>query len=188
MDVYKLAIEVQDASNISGVVHSLSQVIQFIRDNDPIKGNAYLNSHPAIVLFVNKLSSFTGGDSHDNFSRAYKACQEHVEFGCTTRCLVPEIVPVAGWTPQDDADRRNVPRYVIAPECQGAGPHGGDEVRVLPAGGDSNAILCRSCFGREMMFRLDRNRENFAKATTRHSVPPFDIPTWESLKVYDAGE
>jgi hypothetical protein len=54
------------------------------------------------------------------------------------------------------------------------------EVRVLPTGGDGNAILCRSCHRHELSWRRDRNRElgDFAK---------FDLPTWESLKVYDPG-
>jgi len=49
------------------------------------------------------------------------------------------------------------------------------EVRVLPSGGDSNLILCLECFCHEMDWRKERNRER-----------AFRIPTWNSLKVYDA--
>jgi len=61
--------------------------------------------------------------------------------------------------------------------CDGSGPCGMGEVRVLPTGGDSNAILCRRCFNREIAFRQDRNRD-LAKDCQ------FDLPSWESLKVY----
>ena len=53
------------------------------------------------------------------------------------------------------------------------------EVRVLPTGGSSNAILCWHCFMREIRFREQRNRE-LAGANK------FDLPTWASLKKYDA--
>jgi len=48
------------------------------------------------------------------------------------------------------------------------------EVRVLPTGGDSNAILCWACYKHEMAFRRDRNRELAAECR-------FDLPDWESL-------
>lgn len=49
------------------------------------------------------------------------------------------------------------------------------EVRVLPTGGDSNAILCRACFDNEIRFRRERNSS---------VATPFDLPAWETLKVY----
>lgn len=55
------------------------------------------------------------------------------------------------------------------------------EVRVLPIGGDSNAILCHACYAHEMAFRAERNIE-LGKAYQ------FDLPKWEDLKVYDCGE
>jgi hypothetical protein len=69
---------------------------------------------------------------------------------------------------------------VINNNCNGDGPHRGSQVRLLPTGGGGNAILCRACFRREMAYRYDRNRE--VKGS-------FDIPVWDSLKVYgDADE
>lgn len=69
------------------------------------------------------------------------------------------------------------------PNCDGdkCGINKTGQVRVLPTGGDSNAILCRPCFENELRFRRDRNRE-LADANK------FDLPTWESLRVYDAGQ
>lgn len=64
------------------------------------------------------------------------------------------------------------------PNCDGAHCRTGTgEVRKLPTGGDSNAILCRDCFRHEDQWRRERNRELEASAQ-------FDIPTWEDLEVY----
>jgi hypothetical protein len=51
------------------------------------------------------------------------------------------------------------------------------EVRVLPTGGDSNAILCHACYAHEITWRKGRN----------HDLSPdcrFDLPKWEDLEVY----
>jgi hypothetical protein len=47
------------------------------------------------------------------------------------------------------------------------------ELRTLPCG-DGNLILCRSCYEHEMRFRQDEIMRGIQ----------FDLPTWESLKVY----
>lgn len=61
--------------------------------------------------------------------------------------------------------------------CDGEGPHSqGDETRGLPIGEDSNAILCFACYTQEIRFRQDEN--------TRLRDEVYDIPPWESLKVY----
>lgn len=51
------------------------------------------------------------------------------------------------------------------------------EVRVLPTGGDSNAILCRTCYDHEIRFRRERNRQ-LAPSNA------FQLPAWSTLKVY----
>ena len=50
-------------------------------------------------------------------------------------------------------------------------------VRVLPTGGQSNAILCRSCFEHEMRWRKERNRE-------LGTAYQFKLPDWGTLEVY----
>lgn len=55
------------------------------------------------------------------------------------------------------------------------------EVRVLPIGGSSNAILCKTCFWHEIAFRKERNKE-------LGNAFQFDIPKWEDLKVYGETE
>lgn len=53
------------------------------------------------------------------------------------------------------------------------------ETRVLPTGGDSNAILCFACYLHEMRFRRERNRD-LAKENQ------FALPAWRDLKIYSA--
>lgn len=62
--------------------------------------------------------------------------------------------------------------------CDGSGPHVEGTVKLLPTGGGGNAILCRACWIREVQWRAERNRTlgDFAK---------FDLPTWDSGKVYE---
>jgi len=50
------------------------------------------------------------------------------------------------------------------------------EVRLLPTGGGGNTIVCQTCYYKEMR----RRRED-----TNERGVDNDIPTWESLKVYD---
>ena len=62
--------------------------------------------------------------------------------------------------------------------CDGSGPcilNG--EVRVLPTVGDSNGILCRLCYRREIEFRKSRNKELGKDCQ-------FALPRWESLRIY----
>ena len=65
------------------------------------------------------------------------------------------------------------------PNCDGAHCRSArGEVRLLPTGGDGNAILCRACFDHELAYRIDRNLELSGENA-------FRIPTWDSLKVYE---
>lgn len=67
------------------------------------------------------------------------------------------------------------------PNCDGSGPHIlNGQVRVLPTGGGGNAILCKLCYKRELAYRKERNRELLKQKTGT----AFDLPAWESLKVY----
>ena len=66
------------------------------------------------------------------------------------------------------------------PNCDGSGPCNETyrQVRVLPTGGDSNAILCLSCFAREMIYRRERNKELSKDCQ-------FELPKWNELKIYE---
>jgi hypothetical protein len=65
----------------------------------------------------------------------------------------------------------------LSNSCDGNGPHGGKDIRVLPIGGDSNLLVCHYCFVREIDYRIERNRglSNECK---------FDLPSWKNLKIY----
>ena len=55
-------------------------------------------------------------------------------------------------------------------------------IRVLPTGGDSNALLCFTCYLREMQYRRERNSP-LAKPQLSDDAK-FLLPPWESLKDY----
>ena len=66
-----MAMNVQDACNLSGIVHSFSEFMTFLRQENPDKGTDWLNSHPVAVLFADKIKSLTTAKS---FSNAYAWC------------------------------------------------------------------------------------------------------------------
>lgn len=63
--------------------------------------------------------------------------------------------------------------------CDGGGPHRSGEVRVYPIGGGGNLILCQACYGHEVGFEMDRQRDQ--GVPNSQWVTP---PKWEDLKVY----
>jgi hypothetical protein len=84
MNIYKEAIEVQDACNLSGVIHSFSKVMDEIwkeaKDNG--EGTYYVNHHPVAIMFSSKISSLTGQNEvygepeHHSVNKAYVICEE----------------------------------------------------------------------------------------------------------------
>lgn len=65
----KEALDVQNACNLSGVVHSFSRAMTKLSeagfDTDA------KNKHPLAVLYSNKIASLTGSESVLQFSKAY---------------------------------------------------------------------------------------------------------------------
>lgn len=49
------------------------------------------------------------------------------------------------------------------------------EVRILPTGSMSNAIVCEPCFNHEIVWRREQNKKVPGK---------FKTPTWNELQVY----
>lgn len=74
----KLALEVQNAVNLSGVVRSLHEAISDVLWPDAHKqgkGTKYVNEHPIVALFLAKLVSLNRSDCFcsqctSNYSRA----------------------------------------------------------------------------------------------------------------------
>lgn len=78
---YKVALQIQDASNVSGLAHSFSEVISLIwKEAHAIgKGTDWVNSHPITVLYADKIMSLTSGeDRYETFAKAYAKAQEAV--------------------------------------------------------------------------------------------------------------
>ncbi len=66
--LYKNALNVQDACNLSGIVHSFSRDLSRLRELNPGMGTDEINRHAICVLYSNKIASLTG----DNFYEAYR--------------------------------------------------------------------------------------------------------------------
>ena len=72
------ALLVQDACNLSGVVHDFSRVMALLSEISSRldKGTEWKNHHPISVLYASKISSLTGSDVPSVFAKAYERCGE----------------------------------------------------------------------------------------------------------------
>ncbi|SRR6266849_5707134 len=64
-DAAKLALDIQNASNLSGVVHFLNDVVTDVLWPEARrfgKGTDYVNTHPIITLILAKLVSLNNSD------------------------------------------------------------------------------------------------------------------------------
>lgn len=75
--MYSDALIVQDACNLSGVVHSFSKHMQTLSDMG-IDNTDDKNRHPICVLFSSKIASLTGSENFKDFSRAYGEVKQNV--------------------------------------------------------------------------------------------------------------
>ncbi len=70
------ALGVQDACNLSGVVHAFSRVMKALGDAPECTGTDWKNRHPIAILFASKIASLTGCDDTQTFRHAYEAVAE----------------------------------------------------------------------------------------------------------------
>jgi hypothetical protein len=71
------ALDVQDACNLSGVVHAFSAAVTDVRAHLRAEGNEStdrVNTHPVCVLFASKIASLTGCEVGIEFSTAFRIC------------------------------------------------------------------------------------------------------------------
>jgi hypothetical protein len=68
------ALVVQDACNLSGVVHAFSRAMSAIREST--NGTAEANQHPVAVLFADKIMDLVGRPDFNDYGKAYDACKE----------------------------------------------------------------------------------------------------------------
>lgn len=74
----KLAIDVQDACNLSGVTFSFAKVMQAICDDgraSPHKGTDWRNNHPVAKLFIWKMALLNGIEVNGDFGEPYDMCK-----------------------------------------------------------------------------------------------------------------
>lgn len=81
-DDYRKAILAQDAVNASGLVHSLAEVMSRIRDEPDCTGTDFVNTHPIVRMYINKLISLCGGADTLDFSEAYRVCKKEASCDC----------------------------------------------------------------------------------------------------------
>lgn len=67
------ALAVQDACNLSGVVHAFSRAMSAVRKHT--NGTDEANTHPVALLFADKIMDLVGRPGMDGFGEAYTACQ-----------------------------------------------------------------------------------------------------------------
>jgi hypothetical protein len=86
-DAAKLAIEVQDACNLSGVAASLYNICSDVlwpEANRLGKGTDFVNGHPIVTMFLSKLASLNGTYLECDYHQANKACEAlaQIEASC----------------------------------------------------------------------------------------------------------
>ena len=77
MEWAKAALQVQDACNLSGVVHSLAQLVTNLHSQG--HGTTWVNQHPLVQLFVDKLGHLANVQGDINMRTAYIWCQDTSE-------------------------------------------------------------------------------------------------------------
>lgn len=69
------ALDVQDACNLSGVVHSFSKVVTILREQRDCNGTTWVNEHPVSILYSAKIASLTGvAHIAEGFEKAWDEC------------------------------------------------------------------------------------------------------------------
>jgi len=78
---YETAIVVQDACNLSGVVHAWSEIIPRIWEDvwAAGEGTDAFNRHPINVMFSSKVESLTLSTDFEIFGKAYTACKQKAD-------------------------------------------------------------------------------------------------------------
>lgn len=75
----KLAIDVQDACNLSGVLKSFQKIVSEViwpEMEKQGKGTDFVNHHPIATLFLSKLCSLNGGHYECDYLAASDRCEE----------------------------------------------------------------------------------------------------------------
>lgn len=81
---YQTAIDIQDACNLSGVVHEFSRMMKKIWEEAQMNSNKgygteWVNQHPIAVLFAEKVLHLTTGQTIPGtaINAAWSFCEDH---------------------------------------------------------------------------------------------------------------
>jgi hypothetical protein len=91
------ALQVQDACNLSGVVHAWSRSIRRLREIRPELGTDAINKHPINVMFSDKVGHLTNSENGSWCADAWQECvamsNTDAEQPVTTPAPVPDGRP-----------------------------------------------------------------------------------------------
>lgn len=68
------AMTVQDACNLSGVVHAFARAMTAVRE--ATNGTSEANQHPIAVMFADKIMDLVGRPNFEDYGKAYDTCKE----------------------------------------------------------------------------------------------------------------
>lgn len=84
MNVYKEALEVQDAVNLTAVSGLLNRVCKYLLHEENM-GTMQIRQHPAVTMIVDKILDLNGRPNAQEFSRAYDECHAKKDQEATGR-------------------------------------------------------------------------------------------------------
>lgn len=80
-NIYQTALDIQDASNMSGVVLAFAEAMKQINVEMQLnkEGEVYRRNHPVVIMFLSKLNDMAGfsdGMSIQTYCDAYDSCKK----------------------------------------------------------------------------------------------------------------
>ena len=84
-DLARTAIRVQDACNLRGVLGAAHEASLILGRHPDCTGTQWVNEHPVMVLFSDKIRSLTLSDDDMKFSYAYAECLSLCAFGASQK-------------------------------------------------------------------------------------------------------
>jgi hypothetical protein len=92
----RLALECQDACNLSGVLASFKEIVHEVLWPEARrlgKGTEWVNQHPICTLFLNKLGSLNRGYFECDYLHAGEACERFAR----VETVEPELMKTIAW-------------------------------------------------------------------------------------------
>lgn len=76
-NIYREALEVQNAVNLSGVVRAFARITEALWDEAKANGlgTEFVNQHPVSRLFADKIMDLARAREFSEFSKAFEECE-----------------------------------------------------------------------------------------------------------------